>query len=208
MTRSDIDWRYFRQGLVLPFLLAAGGLMLFGLSAWQSGGAGMRLNSEEQYLADLDQQRSELATRLEARARYAAKFARLREAGVAAPGQRLAWTQALRDSATELGLPYLRYAAMPEQRLPVPGPEAPSEVSVALTPVELEVGLLHELDLLRLVGRLQSAPGLLDVAGCSLRRTGESLAPAADQATLEASCQLRWFTIPPPGGLLMAESAP
>lgn len=207
MNPPDIDWLYLRQGLLLPLAFAVVGLVLFGISAWQSGSAGSRLNSEQQYLADLDQQRAELAVRLEARERYSRSFAELRRMGVVAPGQRLVWAQALRDSAGDLGLPYLRYAAFPEQRLPAPAPAVETGISVAMTTVDLHAGLLHELDLLRLVERLERAPGLLDVARCSLKRSAENAAPAADRANLDVTCQLHWFTIPPPAHLLMAEVA-
>ena len=88
--------------------------------------------------------------------------------------QRLDWAQVLRDSATALRLPYLRYAAAPQQPFEaaylVPGVTAP----VMSTTMEVQAGLVHEVDLLRLIAKLrEEAPGFFGVTGCTLDRVGQ-----------------------------------
>lgn len=206
MKPSDVDWQYLRDGLLLPLVVAAAGVAALTLSLWKLGGTGSMLDARQQQLADLDQQRTELAVRLRAREKYAARFRELRASGFAGAEQRLAWAQAIRDSATALGLPYVRYAVGPQQQFTAPWLPGDLATPVAVTTVDLQVGLVHELDLLRLLERLHEAPGLLDVAGCALERADENFAPAPDRANLAGSCRLRWFSIPVDRNLLVAEA--
>lgn len=204
MTRPDVDWRYLCRGLPLPLAVAAMALVAFLVSLGHGNALVAELDSRARQLAELDQQRSQLAARLQARANFAARYAELEEAGIAGPEQRLAWAQALRDGGAALRLPYLRYTAGPQQAFEAPWLEAGVAAPVNSAPVELQVGLVHELDLMRLLARLEEAPGLLEVTGCSLERSARDVAPAADRANLTGVCQLRWLSIPSQGGLLAA----
>lgn len=197
MTTADIDWSYLRQGVVLRFALCALAVAAFAASAWARTHYAAESDVEQQQLAALDQQRSELASRLKARQAYAARYVELEEAGVVGEEQRLEWAQTLRDSATALRLPYLRYSASPQQPFEapwlVPGTAAP----VRATTMELQAGLVHEGDLLRLIARLRDeAPGYFDVTGCTLERTGGDTPPEPDKANITGTCQLRWYSIP------------
>jgi hypothetical protein len=63
--------------------------------------------------------------------------------------------------------------------------------------MELQTGLVHEVDLLRLLARLhRQAPGLFGVTGCSLERTSADALPQPQKANITSTCELRWFTIP------------
>lgn len=208
MKRPESDRAYLRQGLMLPASLAAAGLAALLLTAWALGGIGSALARDEQQLAGLDQQRTELAARLQARSDFAGRFHQLQAAGVIGDGQRLAWAQQMRDSATVLGLPYLRYVAAAEQPFTAPWLPGESGLPVTVTTVELQAGLVHELDLLRLLARLRAAPGWLDVAGCTLERAEKEAAVAPERANLAASCRVRWFAIPLQPGPLVAEAGP
>ena len=59
----------------------------------------------------------------------------------------------------------------------MPGVTAP----VLVSQMDLQLGLVHELDLLRLLARLRKAPGLLQVQSCSLEMLAADTAPQADK---------------------------
>jgi hypothetical protein len=208
MKASDLDWDYLRQGMVLPLAFAVAGLVAFGAS-YGYGASGLRALAErEQRLAELDAARLELASRVQARERFSRRFEALAAAGVTGAEQRLAWAQAFSDVAARLGLPYLRYTALPREQGAAQLPTGET-VAVGVSTVEVQAGVVHELDLLALFDALRAAPGLLQVAGCSIERADGAAgadAPLAPRANLAANCQLRWVTIPAEPGVLMAEA--
>ncbi len=206
MSRRDLDWGYLMGGLVPCLSACVLSLAVFAATAWVRADYGLRTATEGQRLAALEAQRSELGARLVARQRSAARFAGLEAAGIVGEEQRLQWAQVLRDGAAALQLPYLRYTAAPRQPFTapflVPGESAP----VLVTPMDLQVGLVHELDLLRLLARLDAeAPGLVAVAGCTLERVAGDVPPEPDKANVTAGCELRWYSIQLPGAMVAME---
>lgn len=205
MNRPDIDWTYLRQGLIARLLVCVVSVLALASSIWGRAQYTSESDSQQQQLAALEQQRSELSIRLRARQQYADRFEALAAAGIVGAEHRLDWAQTLRDSATALRLPYLRYTAAPQKPFEVaylvPGTAAP----VLSTTMELQVGMVHEMDLLRLMARLrEEALGMFTVTGCTIGRLGENVAPEPDKANLTGSCQLRWFSIPLAGTVASA----
>jgi hypothetical protein len=197
MQRHDIDWHYLAEGMALRLVVCALMLAALGASYWARADYAAASDSRREQLQALEQQRAALAERLQAREEFEPRFAALRAAGVVGEEQRLVLAQALRDSASELHLPYLRFTAGPRHPFTapylVPGQAAP----VLATTVDVQAGLVHELDLLRFVDQLrEQAPGFFSVAGCSLERVGQGVAPEADKANLAGICTLRWYSIP------------
>lgn len=206
LSTSNIDWIYLRSALLVP--LVALGVAVAVLTASYAGRARFTAESvaARQELASLDQQRLDLASRLEARRRYGERFESIAQAGIVGEEQRLAWAEALRRAAKTLHLPYLRYSASPRQPFEapylVPGEAAP----VNATAMELQAGLVHEGDLLRLIDVLrEEAPGLVSVTGCTLERAGGAIAPEPDRANITGTCELRWFSIPLAAAVAAAE---
>jgi hypothetical protein len=196
MTRPDVDWQYLGEGLGLRLGLAVTLVLAFGATLWLRADYATLSASEGQALAALEQQRLDLARRVQARDRYAAYFDELAGAGVVGEEQRLAWAQVLRDTAADLGLPYLRYTAAPRQPFEPDWLMTGAEAPVAATVMELQAGLVHEGDLLGLLERLrEEAPGHFAVTGCALERVGAEAPPAPDKANVAATCQLRWHSI-------------
>jgi hypothetical protein len=67
---------------------------------------------------------------------------------------------------------------------------------VLVSQMDLQLGLVHEIDLLRLLARLREAPGLLQVRSCNLEMLAAETAPQPDKANLTGSCQLNLYSIP------------
>lgn len=204
LSTPNIDWLYMRSALLAP--LVALGVAVALLAASYVGRARITAESvvARQELASLDQQRLDLASRLEARRRYGERFESIAQAGIVGAEQRLAWAEALRLAAKKLHLPYLRYSASPQQPFAVAYLVPGEAAQVNATAMELQAGLVHEGDLLRLFEVLRDqAPGLFSVTGCALERAGgTATAPEPDRANITGTCELRWFSIP------MAATAP
>ncbi|GMU75169.1 MAG: hypothetical protein R3E92_24405 [Burkholderiaceae bacterium] len=197
MRRADIDLGFLLDGLAWRLAAFAAALLLFGLAYWARAGMSVASQHQQQELAALEQQRSDLAERLQARQSFESRFEVLRESGVVGDEQRLLIAQGLRDAAAALGLPYLRYALRPRQAFqPSYLETGEAAAPVMATAVELQAGLVHELDLLRLVSQLQQVPGYFSVAGCSLEQVGGDAVPQAGKANIAGACTLRWYSIP------------
>lgn len=199
MNRPDVDWAYLLQGTRWSLAACALALLALGVSWSVRADYAGRLDQQHQQLQALDQERVALGDRVHARQQYRERFQALAAAGVIGGEHRLQWTQALRDSARLLRLPYLRYSTMPRQRFDAPYLDPAGMATVMATPMELQAGLVHEGDLLRLLSRLhEQTPGSFAVSGCSLEwvSASTSAAPAPDRANLNGSCQLSWFSIP------------
>ncbi len=196
MALRELDWTHLRQGLLGPALLLLACAAVWGATTVYDHRATAALQAGQQALAGLEAERNDITERREARRKYARLYLELSTRGVVGPEQRLAWVQATRDAGSELQLPYLRYTTSAQQPFEaawlVPGVTAPVQVSQ----MDLQLGLVHELDLLRLLARLREAPGLLQVQSCSLEMLGAGAPPQADKANLTGSCQLSLYSIP------------
>jgi hypothetical protein len=195
MNRFEPDWAYLTHGMVPALVLTGVALCAAAGSFWLRADGVLVSQQQREQLDAMEQQRVDLGARLRARQQFEARFAELSEAGVVGEEQRLGWAQTLRDSAADLQLPYLRYTAAPRRVFEAAYLSAGS-TSVLATDMEVDAGLLHEGDFVRLFARLRDeAPGLVSVVGCTLERVGDPAAPEPDKVNVAAHCQLRWFSV-------------
>ncbi|MCB1597999.1 MAG: hypothetical protein KDI87_09825 [Gammaproteobacteria bacterium] len=197
MTRPELDWRFLLEGMMLPALCLLAGAALLGTTTIYRTRLDNRLEAERQELASIEQERKELISRREARKQFSAIYRQLTGSGIVGPDRRLQWVQALRGSAATVGLPYLRYTTGPQEVFAAPYLVAGISAPVFDSPMDLQLGLVHEADLLRLLDKLAEAPGLFHVRSCNIERLERNAPPESDQANLSGSCQLAWFSIPP-----------
>ena len=192
MNRETIDWVFLRTGMTLPLIaLAVGAIMVVAGVVAQSSVASA---SQESFieLSTLETVSVELRRRRATVESYREAYRQLQDAGFIADENRLEWVRALREGASELSLPYLRYSVDAQRRYN----DAAGLTSVLGSTMEIQAGLVHELDLLRLIDRLSGAPGVFVVTGCSLRWIGAAIEPSATNTNISADCQLEWLTIP------------
>jgi hypothetical protein len=196
MNLRELDWCYLRQGLTGSAALLFVCATLWGASTIYRAHLTGDLEAERETLASLELERHDVTDRRAARRQFAALYDQLQAQGIVGGDQRLIWVQNARDAGDALKLPYLRYTTSPQQVFEapwlVPGVSAPVTVSV----MELQMGLVHELDLMRLFARLRQSPGLFQVRSCVLERLGHDVPPAPDKANVTGTCQLAWFSLP------------
>lgn len=198
MNRSEIDWSYLRQDLPVPAVTAVVALIVLGLSIWfvsvQNDNYARISVNQDVMNADYDA----LVTRKRLVDRYHRRYGQFQQQGFIAVENRLDWVETLRESAKRLRLPSLTYSLEPQLKVvpPIPSTSVDAEIQIFLSKLELEVGLVHERDLLRLFGSLQqTAPGLLKVDGCRLDRQAEHDEVQAVDANIVASCSIDLFSI-------------
>lgn len=191
-----IDWRAQRGTLVLVAIAvavgvaAAGGALRFHAEAMRTYDREKgRLEATRSRYRSIDEQKRSIEAWLPA-------FRSLQAAGVIGEERRLEWIEALRASAARVALPSLRYRIEPRTTY-----EAGIDLEVGgygafSTVMRLDVGLLHEGDLVRLIRDLADGDaGLVRIERCDVRRAGPDFVMRSNASNLTATCDLRWITL-------------
>lgn len=126
---------------------------------------------------------------------YATRFREMRERGWIGEERRLTWIEALRSINEDLKLPVLRYEIgrrVPARLEAMPGGD---RLQLFRTPVRLEIGALHEYDVVELLRRFDAdGAGLPALSHCRFERNGPvRLDPRA--ANVRADCALDWYAL-------------
>ena len=138
--------------------------------------------------------------------RNLALYAALQARGVIGDERRLEWAELLKATSERLRLSGLRYEFSPQRALdagsptaaaaPAAPPATPPQTDDAyVSTLTLEVDLLHEEDLTRLLDDLRAqASALVQVKRCSVARLPRAT-EGERRANLRAACQLDWITL-------------
>lgn len=129
------------------------------------------------------------------------RFRELMAEGIIGVERRLDWVETLRQADATLGLPGLEYRIAAQQAVEPEFPLDTGRFELRASDMELELGLLHEEDLARLLDFIVSrGHGLPSVEECELRRESETVSASsvADGAKLRAHCRLRWTSLAEP----------
>lgn len=126
----------------------------------------------------------------------ASLFLQLQESGVLGAERRLDWSEMLTDLQRQMRLPAMEYEFAPQAALeggPVGG------YAFYKSTMKLHMHLIHEEDLLRIVGALETrANALVLVRACNLTRLPANAGERASSLTqLQADCEIDWITARP-----------
>ena len=196
MMRLSDDWVYLLRGVLIPavtFIVAA--LLLIG-SVWFENKLAddYRLMTADHGTINTEYEALVVSRRiLES---YHQRYGMLRSQGFVANERRVDLLEVLREAGEEIGLLSLRYSLEPQTAVSLPPEFAQEPVTLYSSVLQLELGLLHELDLLQLFSRVRSrAPGLFSVEQCSLVRQGGDGKPSYSDANVGASCSVKVYSI-------------
>jgi len=177
--------------LLLTLLLAGG--LVFGVLRYGEQAE----RSFRQAQAEQSESRGRLARAQEDEQEIRAKIDRYREIielGRTQPERRLDWVETLRHIKEKRRLLGMDYEIAPQRPLD-PKIVASGGYSFLVSPMKLDMLLLHENDLLGLLADLQAQiPALISTRDCTLERAPN--APQAQQpAQLRAQCEVDWITL-------------
>lgn len=194
---SAIDWVYMRRSLLVFFvcLLVGGGLVG---SAWVYSDAQKKVYDEEKNrLNRIFANYKTLLKDISLIEQYIRQFDDLQEIGLVGEERRLSWVEALQESNQSLKLPILAYTLTPRLQMDRPLLKSNKKIVPYSSGMTLDMGLLHEADLLKLLALLDQAEvGKFYVNNCLLQRitrTDQSL--QTQKPNLNARCQINWVSI-------------
>lgn len=192
-TREELK-RLLGPSFIALALLAAGA----GLIMW----ADTSLQNAQRTLTAAQAERMQNAERLariaeeerEVKANLAV-YQQLRQLKVLGEERRLEWADAIARIRAQRELLDLRYR-VERQKLISAIPGKPANVEFYASPMQVEIALLHEEDLLRFLADLRaSGNAYYSVKQCALRRTGQAATGLTITPRLRADCLIDLITI-------------
>lgn len=198
MNRLSLDPRYIGRHTVLPLATALVAVAALGVSIWLHGEQEAKLERIDAHYSAMHEDYDALIYRRRLIDRYNLRYAQFREIGFVGVESRLDWVETLRETSIDLLLPRVSYAIEPQLQVVAPVKSIPAgdDVSIRLSRLQLEAGLVHEIDLLRFFDELQrNAPGLIKVDRCDLVWQADSVALVTVEANILADCSIAIFSV-------------
>lgn len=196
MKPENIDWSVLRGALVI-FVVVMTVSTVIGYAGYyfrtsmqnEYQKAQSAFNSISSRYLQVDEQEATIKA-------YYPRFVNLYEQGVIGTERRLNWLESLQRVTDSLEIPGLRYEIASQQQSKARWPIDTGRFQLYSSNMKLNLEMLHEADLLRLVERLgQTGAGFFSLTDCSMSRRVteihvESLAP-----NVTANCNLDWYSI-------------
>lgn len=198
MSRHSLDPRYIGRHIALPLVTAIVAVAVLGFSVWLHNAQESKLERIESKYTAMHEDYDALIYRRRLIDRYNVRYEQFRDIGFVGVESRLDWIETLRETSIDLLLPRVSYAIEPQLQVvaPVESIRAGDDVSIRLSRLQLEAGLVHEIDLLRFFDELQrNAPGLIKVDRCDLAWQVGSAAIASVDANILADCSIEIFSV-------------
>ncbi len=198
MTRFEFDWPYVRRHTMRPVLSAVIAVAALAAAFWAHDYQQARYDELAANRNAVHEDYDALVQRRRLVDRYHRRYQRFDDLGFIGRESRLDWVETLRMTANGLSLSRLTYAIEPQIEVmpPVQSVLSGEDLQIRASKVQLELGLLHEMDLLRFFDELQvNAPGLIKVDGCELNWEVESGSRLNTDANLSASCAVQLYSV-------------
>ncbi|MCH9695691.1 MAG: hypothetical protein K0U72_14345 [Gammaproteobacteria bacterium] len=197
MNRSDLDWHYIRRHTLRPSICLLVAALTLGFAVWTHG-------KHEQLFLELNanheavhEDYAALVKQRKIVDRYHRRYQRFGELGFIGRESRLDWVETLRITSESLGIPRLSYSIEPQTGVvaPVSSILGGENIQIRVSRMQLEMGLVHEIDLLRFFDALQQqAPGLIKVDQCDLAFLGDANVSIGEH-NLSANCAVQIFSV-------------
>ena len=197
MTQYKPDWEFIRRYTLLPSLSALVAVTTLLLALWAHdvhSDLYLELNANEDAV-HLDYDALVRQRRLVDR--YHRRYQQFHDLGFIGRESRLDWVETLRTTAVEQRVPRLSYSLDPQLGVsaPVSSGLGGDDIRIRVSKLQLDMELIHELDLLRFFDALQrKAPGLIKVDQCEIIFKGDN-SNASSDTNLSAICMAEIFSV-------------
>jgi hypothetical protein len=196
MAQTKIDWMVLRGAIgVFSICLLIGGILLGASHYFREE---METEYRNHHSRFRDVSRKYLAVDEEERIieNHYPRFVELYRSGILGREHRLSWLESLRGAGENLQLPEINYRINSQS---VYKPDFPVDLgafAIYGSEMVLNLGLLHEGDLLGLLNTLNDdSEGLYSVTHCEADRVNEEAEFDPGRPMITALCRLIWFTV-------------
>ena len=196
MKLADIDWRVMRgSAIFLTVAILASGTLVSGGHVFGSK-MKLELQKEQRKLNAIRTQYQTIDEQRQIIEQSLPNFRTLEAKGIVGEERRLEWIETIRVAAAHVQVSSLRYQIGSRNDYTPYFPTETQGFNVYASEMKLDMGLLHEEDLLSVLREVnRRTTSLYEIAYCSLTRAGPSFENTLERPNLRASCGLRWLTL-------------
>jgi hypothetical protein len=195
--KNNVDWLYLIKPLTIFFVGLVIAILMIGV------GTQYQNIQQDQYELSLSTLRathlkySTIINDIDLLEKYRGQYEGYIATGLVGVERRLSWVESLEKTNEVLQLPTINYNLLPQEAFERPGFKVKPGVDIKGSIMDLKMGLLHEVDLLRLIEGLKlSINNMFTVESCSINRLSlVSSALDSKGANFNSNCRLRWVTI-------------
>lgn len=197
MNRDSVDWRYLAEDMLWPGVSALVMLAVLGASIWFHAA---QKEAYAEFSVNQDAMHSnydELVTRRRILERYHQRYDEYRKSGFVGYESRLDWADTIRAAVSQLDVPSVSYSLEPQLEViaPVVSSSSDPDLTIYVSKIDLEIGMVHELDFLRFFDRLAAeVPGLMKVDRCKMTRLVDVRERTTIDANISATCSMMLFS--------------
>jgi len=198
MRPARIDWNYLLEDLFWPGVSLLAATVIFGIGIWYQDKQERIYETHSIHQEAIHEEYDELVYRRRLLERYYRRYNEFQLLGFVGRESRLDWIETIRLAARGFDLPNVSYSLEPQLQVirPIDAASSDAEIQVFLSRLEIELGLVHELDLLRFFDRLErEAPGLMKVDRCSMSRQDSGTRELVADTNIIARCSLMIFSV-------------
>ena len=196
MAQSKLDLSVLRGALgVFAICVLVAGILL-GASYYFREEMAAEFNTNQLRFRDVSRKYLSVDEEERIIEQYLPEFQQLYDDGVLGREKRLSWLEVLKAAGAKVQLPQLGYEISSQSTFEPDYPVDVGAFDIYASNMDLNMGLLHEGDLLNVLELLdQNANGLYSVSHCDVARTVRAATADNLRERIKAVCQLRWFTV-------------
>lgn len=190
---KKIDWVFLRRPLIIFTILIVSSLVFyFGGVKYEDIAAEefeLSKNALSTSHSKLARQSSEIALVDD----YLKQYNNLVNTAFIGDERRLSWIESMKATNKAIRLPYFRYSVTAQQDFIRPGIKKTKTVNVLGSKMDLDIGILHEEDLFKLIDILdENVQSYFIVDSCDLAKVN-SKELKVDKENIKAKCVLQWI---------------
>lgn len=195
MKLENIDWSVLRGALItfltvgiIAVAVAVAGYFFYQSMYQDYRSAQSQFNRVSDRYLKVDEEEALIK-------KYYPAFKTLYEQGIIGSERRLDWLESLQQVTDSLEIPGLRYEIGSRQMGQVEWPIETGAFELYSSNMKVNLDMLHELDLLRLLDRMERLnTGFFSVSDCDMKRS-RSIDTTASEPNVSASCNIKWYSL-------------
>jgi len=196
MNRDDIDWTILQAALITFFMCLLGSSAVIGGSWYFKQEMLKNYKRSQAQFQGISRQYLAIDEEERLIKEYNPLFLTLFDRGVLGEEHRLDWIETIRATGESIKLPALRYKINSQTIYTPEYPVNTGNFSVYSSDMILNLDLLHEGDIFRVLRDLDNkALGTYSVSGCKFLRISDEVKEDHTEANMSADCNLQWYTI-------------
>jgi len=193
---NKIDWGILKGAIILFCICLVLGGSLITWSYYFNSKLNKELRQNKALFQSVSRRYLDVDQEEKLLREYFPQFVSLYNRGIIGREKRLNWIEALRRSGEEINLPALRYSINSQEQFVPEFTVNYGGYALYRSSMELNLGLLHEGDLFRLLNYIdENAKGAYTISECTFRINGSEIVFEKNRANISAACVLNWLTI-------------